>query len=184
MKDKIFVMLSTGFELIEAMAPVDVLRRAGLNVLTVSTLEASLEIESAQKVKVLADININDINIEEGVMVVIPGGFPGYVNLRENSKVIEIVKNYLNSNKLVGAICGGPTVLGINGLIHDYSFTCHSAVKNEMSSNNYKHEDVVIDKNLITSPGAGKSIEFGLALASQFVSADVLEKVKKGMELI
>ncbi|MGL5123282.1 MAG: DJ-1 family glyoxalase III [Fusobacteriaceae bacterium] len=185
MKDKIFVMLGTGFELIEAMAPVDVLRRAGLNVITVSTADnASVEVESAQKVTVLADINIKDMNSEEGVMVVIPGGFPGYVNLRENTKVVEIVKNYLSSNKLVGAICGGPTVLGVNGLINDYSFVCHSSVKNEMSSNKYQQQDVVIDRNLITSPGAGKSIEFGLALASKFVDKDVIEKIKKGMELI
>ncbi|MGL5089282.1 MAG: DJ-1 family glyoxalase III, partial [Cetobacterium sp.] len=173
-----------GFELIEAMAPIDILRRAGLDVITVSTLENSLEVESAQKVKVLADVNINDINIGEGNMIVIPGGFPGYVNLRNDSKVIAIVKEYLeDKNKYVGAICGGPTVLGINGLIGDYKFTCHSSVKEEMNSSNYISEDAVIDKNLITSPGAGKSVEFGFALAGIFVDSEVLLKVKKGMEL-
>ncbi|MGL4977277.1 MAG: DJ-1/PfpI family protein, partial [Cetobacterium sp.] len=78
MNNKIFVMLTNGFELIEATAPIDILRRAGLNVVTVSTLENTLEVESAQKVKVLADVNISDINSGEGQMVVIPGGFPGY----------------------------------------------------------------------------------------------------------
>ena len=185
MNKKIFVMLANGFELIEAMSPVDVLRRAGLNVVTVSTMENTLEVESAQKVKVVADINISDINVGEGVMVVIPGGFPGYVNLRSDSRVVEIVKEYLNSNdKFVGAICGGPTTLGINGLIGDYKFTCHTSVKEEMGSDNYMHLDVVVDKNLITSPGAGKSIEFGLALAKVFVDDEVITKVKKGMELI
>ncbi|MGL5918420.1 MAG: DJ-1 family glyoxalase III [Cetobacterium sp.] len=184
MNNKIFVMLTNGFELIEATAPIDILRRAGLNVVTVSTLENTLEVESAQKVKVLADVNISDINSGEGQMVVIPGGFPGYVNLRTDSKVIEIVKEYLqDSTKFVGAICGGPTILGVNGLVEDYKFTCHSSVKEEMNSSNYLNEDFVIDRNLITSPGAGKSVHFGFALASIFVDKETIEKVKKGMEL-
>lgn len=185
MNKKIFVMLANGFELIEAMSPVDILRRAGLNVVTVSTVENSLEVESAQKVKVIADINISDIVSGEGIMVVIPGGFPGYINLRDNARVVEIVKEYLNSHeKFVGAICGGPTILGINGLTGDYRFTCHTSVKEEMNSEKYEHRDIVIDRNLITSPGAGKSIEFGLALAGIFVDEATITKVKKGMELI
>lgn len=185
MNKKIFVMLANGFELIEAMAPIDVLRRAGLNVVTVSTMENTLEVESAQRVKVIADINIHDINSGEGVMVVIPGGFPGYVNLRNNSKVIEIIREYLSNNeKFVGAICGGPTILGVNGLIGDYRFTCHTSVREEMNSDRYEHIDVVTDRNLITSPGAGKSLEFGFALASIFVDEVTITKVKKGMELI
>ncbi|MGL5949989.1 MAG: DJ-1 family glyoxalase III [Cetobacterium sp.] len=184
MDKKIFVMLANGFELIEAMAPVDVLRRAGLNVVTVSTLENTLEVESAQKVKVLADTNIKDIDSGEGVMVVIPGGFPGFVNLRTDEKVIAIVKEYLNDNRYVGAICGGPTILGVNDLIGDYKFTCHTSVKEDMKSSNYMEGDAVVDRNLITSPGAGKSLEFGFALASVFVDEETILKVKKGMELV
>lgn len=183
MNKKIFIMLANGFELIEAMAPVDVLRRAGLNVVTVSTLENTLEVESAQKVKVIADINIENMNSGEGVMVVIPGGFPGFVNLRTDEKVIKIVKEYLNNNRYVGAICGGPTILGVNNLISDYKFTCHTSVKEDMNSSNYLEGDAVIDRNLITSPGAGKSVEFGFALASIFVDEATILKVKKGMEL-
>ena len=184
MDKKVFVMLANGFELIEAMAPIDVLRRAGLNVVTVSTLENTLEVESAQKVKVLADTNIKDIGSGEGVMVVIPGGFPGFVNLRTDEKVIAIVKEYLNDNRYVGAICGGPTILGVNDLIGDYKFTCHTSVKEDMKSSNYMDRDAVVDRNLITSPGAGKSLEFGFALASVFVDEETILKVKKGMELV
>ena len=185
MNSKIYVMLTNGFELIEAMAPVDILRRAGLDVFTVSTLENNLEVESAQKVKITADVNISDINIGEGIMVIIPGGFPGYVNLRKDSKVVEIVQTYLKDNeKFVGAICGGPTLLGLNNLIEDYKFTCHSSVKDEMNSENYIHQDVVVDRNLITSIGAGKSIEFGFALAEKLVNKETIEKVKIGMELL
>ncbi|WP_297596219.1 DJ-1 family glyoxalase III [uncultured Cetobacterium sp.] len=185
MNNKVFIMLANGFELIEAMAPVDILRRAGLDVLTVSTLEESLEVESAQKVKIIADVNISEINIGEGVMVVIPGGFPGYINLRTDSKIIEVVETYLNDkNKFVGSICGGPTLLGLNNLIGDYKFTCHSSVKDEMNSENYIHQDIVIDRNLITGIGAGKSLEFGFALAEKLVNKEVIERVKNGMELL
>lgn len=183
MNKKIFVMLTNGFELIEAMTPVDILRRAGLDVVTVSILDNSLEVESAQQVKVLADMNISDIDIEEGEMVIIPGGFPGYVELGKDKRVVEIVRNYLNKNKYVGAICGGPTVLGKNGLIGDYAFTCHSTVKETMGSSKYENKDVVIDRNLITSQGAGKSLDFGMALASVFIDKETMKKVRKGMEL-
>lgn len=182
MSNKIFVVLANGFELIEALAPVDVLRRAGLEVVMVST-ENSLEVISAQKVKVVAEAKLSEINSADGAMVVIPGGYPGYVHLRENQQVVALVKEYLNAGKFIGAICGGPTVLGINGLIADYNYTCHSAVKDEMASTNYQNVSLVVHKNLITSCGAGQAIDFGLALAKMLVSEEKILEVKKGMEL-
>ncbi len=182
MNKKVFVVLADGFELIEAMAPIDILRRAGLEVTTIS-LDTNLDVKSAQNVIVKADKTI-DFLTTEADMIVLPGGSPGYINLRENPKIVEITKQYLeNENKYVGAICGAPTVLGVNNLIGDRKFTCHSFVISEMNSDKYENTGVVIDRNLITSCGAGKSIEFGFALASKLVSEEIISNVKKGMEL-
>lgn len=180
---KVYVLLASGFELIEAMIPVDILRRSGLNVTTVST-SGDLQVESAQKVKVTADTLFKDVDFGSGDMIVLPGGNPGYINLRENKDVVEVVKQYLDSNKYVGAICGGPTVLGVNNLIGDLNFTCHFSVANEMNSDKYSNDKaVIVDNNVITSRGAGTAIEFGFELAKKFVSQEVIENVKKGMEI-
>lgn len=179
---KVFLILANGFELVEALTPVDVLRRAGVEVVTVS-LNDSLEVESAQKVKVLADTIIKKENLNKADMIVIPGGYPGYINIRENKTVVDAVKFYLNNNKLVGAICGGPTTLGVNNLIEGYNYTCHFSVIDEMKGGNYIKSPVVVDRNLITSQGAGHALDFALELAKHFVDNDTINKVKKGMEL-
>ncbi|WP_297407128.1 DJ-1 family glyoxalase III [uncultured Cetobacterium sp.] len=183
MNNKVFFMLANGFEIVEAVAPLDVLRRVGVEVITVS-ISDNIEVESAQKVKIIADTTIEKVNFGEGDAVILPGGSPGYINLRENQIVIDIVKEYLDSDKIVGAICGAPTVLGVNNLINDYKFTCHSSVIDEMNSNNYIDEDIVEDRNLITGVGAGRSLDFGFALAKRFVSDDKIYMVKRGMELV
>lgn len=183
MSKKVFVILAEGFELIEAMAPVDVLRRGGVEVITVSTDTTNLEVKSAQNVIVKADTTIDNLD-ESADMIVLPGGYPGYVNLRENKTVVEFTKRYLESeNKFVGAICGAPTLLGVHNLIGNRDYTCHFSVVSEMNSENYKNVDVVEDGNLITSCGAGKAIEFGLALVSKFIGEEDILKLKKGMEL-
>ena len=185
MKKIAYLFLADGFELIEAMTPVDVLRRAGVEVTTVSIDENSLVVESSQKVKVTADKSISSVDFKKGDMVIIPGGFPGYINLSENKKVVEIVSDYLkDKDRYVGAICGGPTLLGVNNLISDYKFTSHSSVVDEMNSTNYLKENVVRDKNLITAVGAGKSLDFAFALAEILVDKETIENVKKGMELL
>lgn len=180
---KVFLVLANGFELVEALTPVDVLRRAGVEVVTVS-LNDGLEVESAQKVKVLADTTIAKEDLTKADMIVIPGGYPGYINVRENKTVVEAVKHYLSNNKLVGAICGGPTTLGINNLTEGYNYTCHFSVVDEMKGGNYIKTPVVVDRNLITAQGAGRALEFGLELAKHFVNDETIAKVKKGMELL
>lgn len=183
MDKKIFLFLANGFELLEAMAPLDVFRRAGLNITTVS-LNENLEVESAQKVLIKADKKIDEVDFSNGDCVILPGGFPGYINLRENVKVVEIVKTYLKNGKIVGAICGAPTVLGVNNLIEDYTFTCHTGVKEEMNSDKYLNQEVVVDRNLITSQGAGTSLRFAFALVEKFLTKEEDLKLKKGMELL
>ena len=179
---KVYILLAEGFELIEAMSPLDVLRRGGVHVETIS-LASTLEVKSAQKVTVIADKKFNIDELTDGDMLVLPGGYPGYVNLKENKDVVDLVKYYLQKDKYIGAICGAPSLLGENKLINGKKFTCHSSVVDSMDKKMYSKDDVVRDGKLITSCGAGHGVEFGLELAKVFLDEKAIENIRKGMEL-
>ncbi|SJZ66651.1 4-methyl-5(b-hydroxyethyl)-thiazole monophosphate biosynthesis [Cetobacterium ceti] len=183
MDKKVYILLAEGFELIEALSPLDVLRRGHIHVETVS-LNDGLEVKSAQKVTVVADRRFNIDELTDGDMIILPGGYPGYVNLKENKDVVSLVKYYLEKNdKYVGAICGAPSLLGENKFILGRKFTCHSSVLDAMDKKMYSHMDVVRDGNLITASGAGHGVEFGMELAKVFLDEKSIENIMKGMEL-
>lgn len=183
MKKKVYVLLADGFELIEALTPVDVLRRGGVEVVTVSISDSN-EVMSAQKVAVKSDIILSHHDITDGDMLVLPGGYPGYENLANSEKVVKIVKNYADNNKYICAICGGPTVLSKNGILKGRSLTCHHSVTQEMKDYKYTGKLVEKDDKLITAIGAGKALDFAIAMAEVLVDGETLENIKKGMELI
>lgn len=179
---KVYVFLAEGFETVEAFGPIDVLRRAGVETHTVS-LTDSLLVESAQGVTTMADCALDEIDLSDGAAVILPGGFPGFKNLAENEKVGEIVRSYYDSGRLVCAICGAPTVLKVNGVAEGRRLTCHYSVIDQMNGYQVVRDDVVKDHNLITSSGAGHSVEFGLAILGELLKGDKVDDVKRGMEL-
>ena len=135
---KVYVLLADGFELIEALTPVDVLRRGGIDVKTVS-ITSEKNIMSAQEVLVKADTTLKETDIKDGDMLVLPGGYPGYVNLGNSNEVVELVKFYVNNGKFVGAICGAPSILGNHDIAPGKKVTCHTSIKNLMK--NYQYEE-------------------------------------------
>ena len=151
---KVYVLLAEGFELIEALTPVDVLRRCGADVKTVSISEDNF-VTSAQKVTVKSDLLLNESNLHDGDMLILPGGYPGYENLGKDSNVGELVKFYTKEGKYIGAICGAPSVLACNGIGEGKMVTCHTSIKDAMSKYNYQNKDVVQDEKIITGVGAG-----------------------------
>lgn len=183
MSKKVYVLLAEGFELIEAMTPVDVLRRGGAEVITVS-ITNNKEVISSQKVPVISDITIMEKDITDGDMIVLPGGYPGYINLGESQEVGKILKHYAENNKFVGAICGAPTVLAKNGVFLGKEVTCHSSVVEEMKGYTCNGSKAFTDENLVTGMGAGLSLDFAFALAEKLLDNETILKVKKGMELI
>lgn len=180
---KAYVFLADGFEIIEALTPVDVMRRAGIDVKTVAITDDKSVI-SSHKIKVEADCSIGEVDFSDGDIIVIPGGYPGYENLKASREVKDIVREYYKKNKLVAAICGGPTVLGEIGILDEREFTSHSAVLEGLPKHNYKNIPVVSHKNVITASGAGNSLPFSFAIISQLVSDEIIATVKKGMELV
>jgi len=157
---KILFPLADGFEEIEATTIIDILRRAGLKVVTAGLTNST--VKGSRGVKIIADELLDDINPEEFSAIVLPGGYPGYVNLSESEKVLEIVKEFNSRNKMVAAICGAPTVLAKAGILNNRNATVYPGLEKELP--NPMHQKVVVDGNIITSQGPATAMEFALKL--------------------
>ena len=129
------------------------------------------------------DMVLGDNLLEDGDCIILPGGYPGYVNLGNSESVRRVVQEYYNSGRLVAAICGAPTVLAVAGVAKGRRLTCHRSVIDRMTEYAYNNMGVVEDGNLITGAGAGRSIEFALAIAARLVDSETLLRVQQGMEL-
>ena len=162
-------MLADGFEEIEALAFVDILRRADIAVKTVST-DNSDTVTGAHRISIVPDIKISDIN-EIGDGIILPGGLPGTYNLRDNKNVI----------KLVGAICAAPSVLGGLGLLKNKKATCYPSFENYLIEAVYTEEKVVVDDNVITSRGAGTAHDFALKLVEIIKGKEIADKLRSSM---
>ncbi|MFL0250050.1 DJ-1 family glyoxalase III [Clostridium neuense] len=177
--NKVLLFLAEGFEEIEALTTVDVLRRAEIVCDTCSLNGES--VIGAHGIKVLADKTMDSINEDEYDVVVIPGGMPGAENLRNNSKVVGIVKKFNNEGKVVSAICAGPIVLGRAEVTEGKKVTSYPGYENELGKCNYLEEIAVRDGNVITSRGPATAIYFALELVEKLKGAEVVEKLKEGM---
>lgn len=180
---RVYILLADGFECVEAMAPIDVMHRAGVELVRVAVGE-SLDVTSSHGLVTLrCDMVLGGEMLDDGDALILPGGNPGYLNLRSSDAVCRVVRHYYNSGRLVAAICGAPTVLVASGVGRGSRLTCHSTVIDEMGDYAYVGDGVVEDGNLITAAGAGLSVEFALAVAKRLVSAETLSRVRRGMEV-
>lgn len=180
---KVYVLLAEGFETVEALAPVDVCKRSKIiDVKTVSITENEY-VTSSHGVTVKADLTLNAAQLEDGDLLVLPGGFPGYTHLAGSLETGRIVKYYLEHNKYVAAICGAPVVLAANGLAKGCRITCHHSVIDKMEGYLYTGEKVTTDGRLITGIGAGRSFDFALAFLEALTDKKTVERLKKGLEL-
>ena len=176
---KALVFLASGFEEIETVTVVDVLRRAGVEV-TVAGLTPNV-IEGVHAMKIVPDRHIDEVNIDDFDAIVVPGGNPGYKNLRNDPRVIGMVKKAFDSNKLVSAICAGPAVLSDAGILKDKACTIYPGmdIELEKGGGKPKHDIVVVDDNIITSRGPATALPFALKLAEILTGKEVAEAVSK-----
>jgi len=176
---KALVFLATGFEEIETVTIVDVLRRAGVDV-TVAGLTPNI-VEGKHGIKIVPDKSIDDVAVEDFDALIVPGGNPGYKNLRKDPRVIDIVKKAFNSNKLVAAICAGPAVLSDAGILEGKACTIYPGMDEELEAGGGKpkHDIVVVDGNIITSRGPATALPFALKLAEKLAGKQVAENVSK-----
>lgn len=181
--DKVLVFLANGFEEIEALTPVDYLRRAGLEVDTVSINEDK-KVFGAHDIPVLADKLIGDIDPNDYKLCYIPGGMPGASNLRDDDRVIEIIKAIDKNDGLISAICAGPIVLEKAGLLKDKKATSFPGFGEELKSlKTYVDDDIiVIDGNIITGRGPAIAIFQALKLIEILQGEDVAEEIKEDIQ--
>jgi 4-methyl-5(b-hydroxyethyl)-thiazole monophosphate biosynthesis len=170
----IVVPLADGFEEIEALATVDVLRRAGFNVVTAGI--PGTMITGARHIKVFADKRLDDINFDEVNALVLPGGNPGYVNLGKSSKIIETIKKFDSEKKLIAAICMAPTVLVKAGILEDRVATVYPGGERQLPRP--RDGRVVVDEHIITSQGPGTAIEFALKIVETLSSQEKADELR------
>jgi len=164
MRKRVLCLLTPGFEEIETVAPVDLLRRAGAEVIIASvTGEAAVEGRSNLTLK--ADTTLREVMHDPFDLLLIPGG-PGVKALRLDGRPAQLARAFAESGRLIGAICAAPTVLADAGLLEGKRFTAHSSVHAELTDA-LGEERVVEDGNLITSRGAGTAVDFGLVLVKR-----------------
>ena len=167
----VYVLLGTGFEEIEALTPVDLLRRAGIEVTTVG-LNGKI-VYGSHRIGVQADITIDELDISDAEMIVLPGGLGGVASIRGCSKALEAVKAVAAAGKYVAAICAGPTVLADLGLLTGVNATCYPGqIPNMKDALVVENAACVTDGKIITGTSAGTAVPFALALIKALKGAE------------
>ncbi|MFT3982744.1 MAG: DJ-1/PfpI family protein [Lachnospiraceae bacterium] len=164
-----YVFLAEGFEEIEALTVVDLLRRARLKVETVSIAGTDM-VTGSHAISVKADTKIEDVNLRQAGMLVLPGGMPGTKNLAECAELIEMLREFDETNRRISAICAAPSILGELGLLKNKKAVCYPGNEEKLLGAEVLKEEVVTDGNITTSRGMGTAIPFGLELIKLIVS--------------
>ncbi len=176
----IYVFLADGFEDIEALATVDILRRAGQDVVTVSIM-ADKHVMSTHGVCVTADRHFNNLDFSDALMLILPGGLPGSTNLRDYKPLQELLLKHNAEGKLIAAICAAPMALGNLGLLKGKKATCYPGCENTMTGAQYTRELCTVDGNIITGEGPAAAFPFAYTILDILGADDAAEQLKEGM---
>ena len=175
---KVNVYLADGFEEVEGLTVVDLLRRAGIETDMVSIMGRK-EITGARKIPVLADKLFEEQDDPD--VIVLPGGMPGTLHLLDHATVNEVIKKFAGEGKLVAAICAAPSVLGAAGILEGRRATCHPGFEEKLTGAATSEDAVVVDGNIITSRGMGTAIPFALEIVRYFADDAAVEHIKDGL---
>lgn len=173
------VFLADGFEEIEALATVDILRRANVEVVTVGV--GSKTPVGAHGIPVCADITEKELDLTAIDGVVLPGGMPGTTNLEASAVVQSAISYAAERGLLLAAICAAPSILGHGGYLHGKHATCYPGFETDLRGA-ILGKDVVVDGNIITASGAGVAVDFALALVRYLVSAEMADAIRGGIQ--
>ena len=171
----IVTLLANGFEEIEAFTPVDILRRAGLKVVTCGITGST--VIGSHGLKVEADALPEDIDVRNGDMLILPGGMPGATNIDEHPFTSKIIDATLKNRGKIAAICAAPLVLGRRGLLNGKRATCYPGFEGELMGATVTGEGVVTDGNIITAKGMGVALEFSKELIRLTLGADKAKEI-------
>ncbi len=172
------IFMADGCEEIEGLAVVDILRRADLEIEMISVSETT-SVTGSHGITFLADAVFCDVSFDEFDAVVLPGGMPGTLNLGGHAGVNSIIQDFAKKGKLVAAICAAPSVLGAAGILEGRRAVCHPGFEEKLTGAFVLEENVVTDKNIITSRGMGTAIDFALAIVKYFKNEEAVNDLKK-----
>ena len=172
---KVLVPLAEGFEEIEAVTVIDILRRAGIE--TVTAALKSNPVTGAHNIPVTSDILLNEDSDFDAI--ILPGGMPGSANLKNDHRIIDIINKISNKGGLTAAICAAPIVLSAAGILKNKKFTCFPGYEGDITEGIHLNEKVVTDGSIITGIGAGCAPLFALAVVEFLKGKESAEKVKK-----
>ncbi len=176
---KVIVPLAPGFEEIEAITIIDILRRAGIEVTTASTGDFS--VTGSHNITVKADTELTSVNKSDFTGIVIPGGLPGSTNLRDDKRVIDLVRYFNSAGKTVAAICAAPIVLAKAGILTGKKACCYPGNEKDLTGADISMDGVVIDGNIITSRGLGFAIPFALKITEILRGEDTAQRISTGI---
>ncbi|HHX31973.1 MAG TPA: DJ-1/PfpI family protein [Bacteroidales bacterium] len=179
---KVALFLAKGFEEIEALGTVDILRRAQIDIITVSTTDNNV-VNGAHNIPVTADKTFNEVDFTSIDMLILPGGMPGAKNLNEHDDLKNLISDFNSKGKLIAAICAAPMVLGGLGFLDGKRATCYPGFEPELIGAKITGESVVVDENIITGKGPAFVFDFALRLVEQLLGIRDRQEVQKGLLL-
>ncbi len=176
----VYIHLATGFEEIEAITVVDILRRAGVEIKMIS-MEPSLEVNGAHGITIKGDLLYSQADYENCQMIIFPGGMTGTLNLLNHQPLMGTLKGFAKAGKYIAAICAAPMIFGKTGLIVGKNATIFPGMEEELIGAKMANGNVVIDGNVVTSKGPGTAMEFAVALVAVLQENFDLNKLKGGL---
>jgi 4-methyl-5(b-hydroxyethyl)-thiazole monophosphate biosynthesis len=177
---KVMIHLADGFEEVEAITPVDVLRRCGCEVITIS-VNGKKEVTSKRGVTILADRLFEEADYSNADMIVLPGGQPGADNLNKHEGLKNQIVKFHEQSKYVTAICAAPLVLGSAGILKGKKATCFPGTEPQLTGATCTGNDVEVDGNIITGKGPGVALAFSFVIAEILVGKAKTEEVRRAM---
>ena len=180
MNKKVYIFLADGFEDIEGLMVVDLMRRAGIDIKTVS-IKAQKEIVTSHGIPMRCDLLFTDTDFADADMLVLPGGMPGTKHLREYTPLGDLLRAHYKKGTLLAAICAAPSVFSELGFLKGRTATSYPSVKPQIDAARYLEDSVVIDGSITTSRGLGTAGEFALALIRQLMGEAVSEDIRKSV---
>ena len=176
----VYVFFADGFEELEALSPVDVLRRAGVAVTTVGV--GSRQITGSHQIPILCDTTADVLKPEDMEMIILPGGMPGTTNLEASPDVMSVLDKAVTEGKWIAAICAAPSILGHRGLLKGKKAICFPGFEEALEGAELSKEPVCIDGNIITAKGAGVALEFALTLVACLKGEETAQNLKETMQ--
>lgn len=177
---KVYEFLANGLEEVEALAPVDIFRRGGIEIVTVS-ITGSEFVKSAHDIIIKADKMFEDVDLSNADLLMLPGGMPGATHLNEHEGLKKALVSQVEKGKKVAAICAAPLVLGGLGLLKGKRATCYPGFEKYLDGATYTKELFTIDGNIITGEGPAASFPYAYALLEMFIGKEATDLIREGM---